>query len=79
MDVIGGGKQTMAGLIGDLLKGTPFGTLGLQPIMKENQIIIDLTEAQLQTMLLEKADDRAKSAVTVKCTEGKISLIIKMF
>jgi len=67
------------GLLRDLLKGTAFGGVGLTPQFMEREIVIELTQDQLKQMLLEKADERAKSSVTLELKEGKMILKIRLW
>jgi len=67
------------GLLKGLLQGTPFASLNLIPQLTQNEIIIEFTEEQLKTMLLQNTDERAKKSVNVELHEGKLVLKIKLF
>jgi len=68
-----------AGLLKGILESTPLKGLGLTPQLTQNEIVIELTDAQLKDMLLANADARAKGSVTVECKEGKLVLKIRLF
>jgi len=72
-------EKTPQGLLGSLMSGTPLAGLGVMPKMENQEIIIEMTQDQLRQMLLEKADDRAKQAVTVELHEGKLQLKIRLW
>lgn len=67
------------GLLKGILDNTPLKGLGLTPQLTEKEIVIELSDAQLKELLLEKSDDRAKNAVSVHCKEGKLVLTIRLF
>ncbi|MEM2446862.1 MAG: hypothetical protein QW734_09410 [Candidatus Bathyarchaeia archaeon] len=67
------------GLLSGLLKGTPLANLNIIPQLTQNEIVIEMTQEQLRSLLLEKSDERAKKAVTVECHEGKLMLKIRLF
>lgn len=71
------------GLLRDVLKSTPLAGLGVTPQFSQNEIVVELTEAQLKDMLLSGADSnikaRAQGSMTVKLTEGKLILKIRLW
>ncbi|MEM2696236.1 MAG: hypothetical protein QXU09_04800 [Thermoproteota archaeon] len=67
------------GLLKNILVGTPLANLNLMPQLTQNEIVIEMTQEQLRSLLLEKTDERAKQAVTIECKEGKLILKIKLF
>jgi len=67
------------GLLSGIIAKTPLKGLGLTPQLTQNEIVIELTDAQLKEMLLANADPRAQSSVTVQCKEGKLVLKIRLF
>jgi len=67
------------GLLKNILQGTPFASLNLMPQLAQNEIVIEMTQEQLKTMLLQNTDERAKKSVNVELHEGKLVLRIKLF
>jgi len=67
------------GLFKTLLTGTPLANLNILPQLTQNEIVIEITQEQLKSLLLERTDERAKRSVTIECHEGKIVLKIKLF
>lgn len=72
-------KLMLGGLLGNLLAGTPLGTLGVMPFIKENELVIEVTEEQLKAMLLQGADPKYRDFVTVKVLDGKIVIKVRLF
>jgi len=72
-------EEPKGGLLSGIMAQTPLASLGIQPQMLEREIVIEMTEEQLRTMLLDKADQRAKDSVTVKLVEGKLILKIRLW
>jgi hypothetical protein len=62
-----------------MLEGSPLKGMGVVPKVLENDIVVELTEEQLKQILLEKADERAKRAVSLKLDNGKLILRIKLW
>ncbi|MBS7270395.1 MAG: hypothetical protein KIH10_16360 [Candidatus Freyarchaeota archaeon] len=67
------------GLLKNLLQNTPLAGLNLMPQLTERELVIEVTQQQLSTLLLEKTDERAKQAVTIECHEGKLMVKIRLF
>lgn len=67
------------GILKNLLSGTPLANLNLIPQLTQNEIVIEMTQEQLKTLLLERTDERAKQAVNVECHEGKLVIKIRLF
>jgi len=68
----------MAGLIHNLLKGTPLEGVGIMPSFTGNTIKIEINEAQLKELLMRDADPRFKSAVDLRIEQGKIVIEIRL-
>lgn len=67
-----------SGLLGNILGGTPMANLGITPQILQNEIVIEMTQDQLKSMLLQNADAKAKGSVAVELHEGKLVLKIKL-
>jgi hypothetical protein len=74
-----GEQNQPQGLLAGLMNMTPLSGLGVTPQFTQREIIIELSTEQLRQMLLEKADTRAKDAVTVELHEGKLQLKIRLW
>jgi len=77
-ELMGEFKMT-EGLLKSLLMGTPLAGLNILPQLTQNEIVIEMTQEQLKSLLLEKTDERAKQSVSIECHEGKLVLKIKLF
>lgn len=68
-----------SGIIGTILKSTPLAGLGVSPAVRDRDIVIELTEAQLKEAMLKGADPRLKDAVEVRLENGKMIIRIRLF
>jgi hypothetical protein len=67
------------GILKMMMEGSPLKGIGVMPKVLDNDIVVELTEEQLKSILLEKADERAKRAVSIKLENGKLILRIKLW
>ncbi|OYT26593.1 MAG: hypothetical protein B6U97_03480 [Candidatus Altiarchaeales archaeon ex4484_96] len=72
-------SQAPAGLINQILAGTPLAGLGIKPELVGKDIVIRLNEEQFKNIAFAKADERAKQLIQIKIHEGYIEVRIKLF
>lgn len=73
------GESMSEGLLRMMLQGTPLSSLNILPQLTERELVVEITQDQLRTLLLQNVDERAKQAVTIECHEGKLTLKIRLF
>ena len=69
----------MEGLLSQIFKGTPLANLGISPMLTQNELKIELTEAQFKQMILQGLDERGRKAVDIKIEDKKIIVTIRLF
>jgi len=69
----------MEGLLSQIFKNTPLANLGIQPLLTQNELKIELTEEQFKQMVFQGLDERGKKAVDIKIENKKIVVIVKLF
>jgi len=74
-----GTEPSPQGLFGTILKSTPLGNMNITPQLTDRDVVIEMSQEQLKNMLLEKADERAKGAVSLELHEGKLVLKIRLW
>lgn len=69
----------MSGLLGDLLK--QFGGLGLatQPQLQQNELVITITQEELDRMAKKDLDPRAKNSIFIELHEGKMVIRVRLW
>lgn len=73
----------MSGVLGDLFKGTPLGSLGVAPQVIQKEIVIELNESQFKELVFSgmKPEERERAIryIDVSIQQGKIVVKVRLF
>jgi len=67
------------GLLGDMFKNLRALGLTVMPQLQQNELVLEITEEDFKKMALGNLDERAKNSITIKFTEGKAIIKIRLF
>jgi len=72
-------KMSGTGLLGDMFKNLKALGLTVMPQLQQNELVLEITEEDFKKMALGNLDERAKNSITIKFTEGKAIIKIRLF
>ena len=72
-------KMSGAGLLGDMFRNLKALGLTVMPQLQQNELVLEITEEDFKKMALGNLDERAKNSISVKLTEGKLIIKIRLF
>ena len=67
------------GILKDMLKGTPLEEVGIVPRIMNGELIIEINEEQLKQIALKGLDPKVKQYVTIRITNGKVVMKIRLW
>lgn len=71
-------QNQMNGLLSGIFGNLPQGFQGITPQLQQKDIVIELTEQQFMNIALQQTPPEAKNAISIKFSEGKMTIRVKL-
>jgi hypothetical protein len=72
-------QGTPTGLMKDMLSQIGLGQLSTPPTMENQEITITITEQEMEQVMKKGLDERTKNSITLKITDGKVLIKVRLW
>lgn len=71
--------QEYSGLLAELLRRSAISGISFKPTIANNELIVEITEQEFLDATTKDLDPRVKQYISLKFTEGKMVIRVKLF